>query len=60
MAEKLFDLPLTSYPELSEANAELKTLSEIYGLYMAHVDAIRSFSTMLWVGRCKSTLSNPR
>jgi dynein heavy chain len=46
--ERLFDLPLTSYPELTEVDNELKILSQIYGLYSAHVDTIRGLSTTLW------------
>ena len=37
MAEKLFELDVTSYPELTETENELKVLDQIYGLYVAHV-----------------------
>jgi len=48
LAEKLFDLPLTSYPELMEVYNVLKNLNEVYEVYIQHSEAIKSFSSMLW------------
>ncbi|KAK3269901.1 Dynein heavy chain cytoplasmic, partial [Cymbomonas tetramitiformis] len=47
-AEKLFDLPLTSYPELVEVERELRALTQIYAVYSDHVSAVAQFSNMLW------------
>lgn len=35
MAEKLFDLPITMYPDLVEVDKELKNLTKVYELYEA-------------------------
>ena len=35
MAEKLFDLPITMYPDLVEVDKELKNLAKVYELYEA-------------------------
>jgi dynein heavy chain len=48
LAEKLFNLPLTSYPELTEVERELRNLSQIYAVYSDHVAAVTTFSGMLW------------
>lgn len=48
LAEKLFDMPLTSYPELGTVEASMKKLSQIYDVYKGHVDAVASYSSMLW------------
>ena len=32
-AEKLFDLPITQYPELLSAQKEMKALEQIYQIY---------------------------
>ena len=47
-AEKLFDLPLTSYPDLNTAELEIKNLSQVYELYENHKKRVHSFSSMLW------------
>lgn len=36
LAEKLFTLPITSYPELAEMEADMKALSTVYDLYQEH------------------------
>ena len=48
MAEKLFELDVTSYPELTETENELKVLDQIYGLYVAHVDGVAGLATAMW------------
>ncbi len=35
MAEKLFDLPITMYSDLSEVDRELRNLTKVYELYEA-------------------------
>ena len=35
MAEKLFDLPITMYSDLSEVDKELRNLTKVYELYEA-------------------------
>ena len=47
-AEKLFNLPLTSYPELARADSEIKKLRQIYNGYQEHADNLESFSGILW------------
>ncbi|KAJ3299892.1 Dynein heavy chain 10, axonemal [Borealophlyctis nickersoniae] len=47
-AEKLFNLTITSYPELFELENEIKELEKIYELYTEVKDAINSWSTTLW------------
>ncbi|KAI9009714.1 dynein heavy chain and region D6 of dynein motor-domain-containing protein [Gaertneriomyces semiglobifer] len=48
LAEKLFNLTVTSYPELYELENEIKELDKIYTLYADVKDAINSWSTTLW------------
>ena len=48
LAEKLFDMPLTSYPELGIVEASMKKLGQIYDVYKSHVESVNSYSTMLW------------
>ncbi len=47
-AEKLFNLTITSYPELFELENEVKELEKIYDLYTEVKDAITSWSKTLW------------
>ncbi|TPX54389.1 hypothetical protein PhCBS80983_g05954 [Powellomyces hirtus] len=47
-AEKLFNLVITSYPELHELEVEVKELDKIYELYVEVKEAISSWSTTLW------------
>ncbi|KAJ3055760.1 Dynein heavy chain 10, axonemal [Rhizophlyctis rosea] len=47
-AEKLFNLTITSYPELFELENDIKELEKIYELYTEVRDAITSWSTTLW------------
>ncbi|TPX37396.1 hypothetical protein SeMB42_g06902, partial [Synchytrium endobioticum] len=47
-AEKLFDLPITAYPELFELDSEIKDLDKVYDLYMEVRDAMKQWSTGLW------------
>ena len=47
-AEKLFDLSITSYPELNTAELEIKNLDQVYQLYENHKKRVAGFSSMLW------------
>ena len=47
-AEKLFNLPVTSYTELYEIEQEIKGLEKIYDLYVDVKRTINGFSTTLW------------
>ncbi|KAI9351727.1 dynein heavy chain, N-terminal region 1-domain-containing protein [Zopfochytrium polystomum] len=47
-AEKLFNLNVTSYPELYELEHAVKELDKIYNLYTEVKEAISGWSTTLW------------
>ncbi|XP_078523750.1 dynein axonemal heavy chain 10 isoform X2 [Lissotriton helveticus] len=47
-AEKLFDLPITMYPDLQQVQKEMKGLREIYDIYKAQKEAKNEWSTTLW------------
>jgi dynein heavy chain len=42
-AQTLFNLPITSYPELSNMERELKLLQVVYDVYVQHVAKIGDF-----------------
>ncbi|GMH41526.1 hypothetical protein BSKO_09436 [Bryopsis sp. KO-2023] len=48
LAEKLFDMDITGYPDLVQVETEMKKLQQIYAVYAEHADAVRQYSTMLW------------
>ncbi|KAF7665535.1 hypothetical protein LDENG_00140280 [Lucifuga dentata] len=48
-AEKLFDLPLTLYPELPGIQNDMKGLRQIFDVYKAQKDAKTAWSQTLWV-----------
>ncbi|KAG5280454.1 hypothetical protein AALO_G00060150 [Alosa alosa] len=48
-AEKLFDLPITMYPELVNAQREMRGLRQIYDIYKAQKAAKTEWSQTLWV-----------
>ncbi|DBA95316.1 TPA: Dynein heavy chain cytoplasmic [Trebouxia sp. C0006] len=48
LAEKLFGMDITSYPDLIQAEAELKRLGQVYGVYAEHADNVRQYSQQLW------------
>ncbi|MBN3296580.1 DYH10 protein, partial [Amia calva] len=48
-AEKLFDLPITMYPELLKVQKEMNGLRQIYDLYKAQKAAKAEWSQTLWV-----------
>ncbi|KAM4707116.1 dynein axonemal heavy chain 10 [Discoglossus pictus] len=47
-AEKLFDLPVTMYPDLLQVQKEIKGLRQIYDLYSAQKHAKEEWSQTLW------------
>eukprot|EP00803_Ostreobium_quekettii_P011338 evm.model.scf_1312.1 EVM.evm.TU.scf_1312.1 scf_1312:839-40608(+) len=48
LAEKLFAVDITSYPHLAQVEAEMKRLTQIYGVYAEYAEAVRQFSGLLW------------
>ncbi|GBG66223.1 hypothetical protein CBR_g57826 [Chara braunii] len=48
LAQKLFDLPITSYPELLEIENLMKDLVQIYQLYTDFSATVKQSSSMLW------------
>ncbi|XP_017580699.2 dynein heavy chain 10, axonemal [Pygocentrus nattereri] len=48
-AEKLFDLPITMYPELLNVQRDMRGLRQIYEIYKAHKAAKTEWSQTLWV-----------
>ncbi|XP_043925694.1 dynein axonemal heavy chain 10 [Protopterus annectens] len=47
-AEKLFDLPVTMYPDLLAVQKEMKGLKQIYDIYKAQKAAKEEWSQALW------------
>lgn len=45
--EKLFDLPVTVYPDLMKAQNDMKGLKQIYEIY-----ELQRVSRTLWIHRC--------
>ena len=48
-AEKLFDLPITSYPNLALVSKEMLALKQIYSLYSEQKQAREEWAQTLWV-----------
>lgn len=48
LAEKLFGMHITSYPEVAQVESELKKLAEVYAIYHEYIDAVKGFSSILW------------
>ena len=47
-AERLFDLPITMYPELLQVQKEMKGLEQIYAIYDEQKQAREQWSETLW------------
>ena len=47
-AERLFELPITSYPDLLASDQEVNNLGVVYGVYGEHLAAVESFASTLW------------
>uniref|UniRef100_A0A8B9QA73 Dynein axonemal heavy chain 10 n=1 Tax=Apteryx owenii TaxID=8824 RepID=A0A8B9QA73_APTOW len=48
-AEKLFDLPITLYPELMKAQNDMEGLKQIYGIYKLQKVTKEEWSQTLWI-----------
>uniref|UniRef100_A0A8C6ZHZ5 Dynein axonemal heavy chain 10 n=1 Tax=Nothoprocta perdicaria TaxID=30464 RepID=A0A8C6ZHZ5_NOTPE len=48
-AEKLFDLPITLYPELIKAQNDMRGLKQIYEIYKLQREAKEEWSQTLWI-----------
>ena len=48
LAQKLFNLPIQAYPELSEVEASLRDLSSIYNIYREQRDTRETYAATLW------------
>jgi dynein heavy chain len=48
LAEKLFSLPITSYPVLSELEGRVRDLSQVYDVYSQFRDAVQTWSSTQW------------
>ncbi|PNH08033.1 Dynein-1-alpha heavy chain, flagellar inner arm I1 complex [Tetrabaena socialis] len=48
LAEKLFDMTITAYPELASLETEIRKLGQVYGVYAEHAEAVRQYSSQLW------------
>lgn len=47
-AQRLFSLPMNSYPELIEGEAELKRYTQLFDMYKVHTSAVQVFGDTLW------------
>ena len=57
-AEKLFDLQITSFPELLEVDKEIKALGQIYSLYEEQKRTREDWANTLWANLNMKTLSD--
>ena len=48
LAERLFDMDITSYPCLGQVEAEMRKLQQVYAVYQEHADCVRQYGCMLW------------
>ena len=48
LAEKLFNLPISTFKELVTIEEENKKLSQLYDLYYEFKTAVKDWSQMLW------------
>ncbi|MEW5308429.1 MAG: hypothetical protein WDW38_000392 [Sanguina aurantia] len=48
LAEKLFGMPITSYPEMGQVEVEMRKLTAVYAVYGEHADAVRGYGSSLW------------
>jgi len=47
-AEKLFDLPISKFPELIKMDEEIKIYDQIYSIYKNHKEAVSNWSITPW------------
>ena len=48
-AEKLFDLPITPYPQLLEVQKQMKGMTQVYDIYKKQKIAREEWAQALWV-----------
>jgi len=48
LAEKLFNLPISKYPELIKMEQDNITYDEIYSIYKSHKENVEGWSMMAW------------
>lgn len=48
LAEKLFNLPISKFPELINMEESNKIYDEIYSIYKEHQQAVKEWSMMPW------------
>eukprot|EP00798_Chlamydomonas_sp_ICE-L_P031817 gene31817-7021_t len=48
LAQKLFNMEITSYPLLSAVEQDMKKLSAVYAVYAEQAEAVRSYGNLLW------------
>lgn len=48
LAEKLFDMEITSYPSLAAVEGDMRKLQQVYAVYAEHAEAVRQYASMLW------------
>jgi len=47
-AQTLFNLPVTSYPDLIQLEKDLKLLQQVYRVYIDHTAMVNDFSNAMW------------
>ena len=57
-AEKLFDLQITSFPELLEVDKEIRALDQVYSLYEEQKRTREEWANTLWANLNMKTLSD--
>lgn len=48
LSETLFDLPISTYPDLNDMTEKNKLYDLIYDIYREHREAVKDFSIVAW------------
>ena len=48
LAEKLFNLPISKFPELIKMEEDNKIYDDVYSVYKEHQQAVKEWSMMPW------------
>jgi dynein heavy chain len=48
LSETLFDLPISTYPDLNDMTEKNKLYDLIYDIYRDHREAVKDFSIVAW------------
>jgi dynein heavy chain len=48
LAEKLFNLPISKYPELIKMELDNNMYDEIYSIFKSHQSNVKEWSMMAW------------